>query len=138
MASCGRRNPSEANVWDQYKAASLPFECDPGARFFVSALRRAGCATEFSCEGHPDGFYVTFRGPETIARRIAKAGYLTVEVEDGANQWSVRSRDRPHFTDVERVRRLRWAADAWMKAGVTPDPSDLRPGQTPSRSRKAR
>lgn len=86
---------------------------DPGANYFVAMIEQMGMKTAFSCEGHPDGFYVMFSGLYSKALFIKSAGYFTVEIE-GKNRWSIRINWR-HNSDPERVDALRWAADAWEK-----------------------
>src|SRR4051812_18125423 len=58
------------NPWDSVQGAVLirhdtetgedtPLEA--GVNFFVLMLEQLGATTRFSCEGHPDGFYVVFQ-----------------------------------------------------------------------------
>lgn len=86
---------------------------DPGVNYFVLALEQLGASPRYSCEGHPDGFYVLFAAPLATALRILHCGYFTVELE-GENLWSIRIGRTP-TTDDERIQVLRWAADAWTK-----------------------
>lgn len=85
---------------------------DPGVNYFVLMLEQLGARTEYSCEGHPNNFYVLFNAPYSVALAVANAGYFTVEIED-RGQWSMRM--RPVETDEERCRILKYAADAWTK-----------------------
>lgn len=104
-------------VWDD--AAELQVlrggeTLDPGVNYFVLMLNQMGLDTEFSCEGHPDGFYVTFSAPYNMALDIQKAGYFTVEIE-GKNYWSIRRNMPSKDEEAERVDAMRWAAEAWEK-----------------------
>jgi hypothetical protein len=106
---------TEPNIWDQAK--KLPMRgIDPGVRFFVFALNAMGLPTEYSCEGHPGGFYVVFRGPYAAARKVKGKGYFSVEIE-GTNRWSLRI----HMRENRRghVDHLRHAAKAW-EIGLLP------------------
>jgi len=83
---------------------------DPGARYFVAMLHQLGFQTWFSCEGHPNGFYIVFTGPYRKALRLANAGYFSVEIE-GASRWSLRFNRK--VTNRERISCLRWASQSW-------------------------
>lgn len=107
---------TKPNVWDQ--AGQLEIrrgneKLDPGVNYFVAKLDELGVITCFSCEGHPNGFYVFFGGAYEQALRIRGAGYFSVEVE-GENHWSIRIHKEE--SEPERVDHLRWAAAAWEKA----------------------
>lgn len=75
-------------------------------------LDQLGLPTHYSCEGHPDGFYVTFEAPYEQALAIKNCGYFSVEIE-GQDYWSVRKHISYRDAEKERVDSLRWAADAW-------------------------
>lgn len=85
---------------------------DPGVNFFVLLLEQLGAVPFFSCEGHPNGFYVLFESAQKLAERIHACGFFTVELE-GHNRWSIRMRAVEDARDRRKV--LRWAADAWEK-----------------------
>ena len=85
---------------------------DPGANYFVLMLEQLGANTRYSCEGHPDNFYVLFDAPVELAERIVECGYFTVELE-GKRLWSVRTHG--FSSDDERITVLRKAAEAWEK-----------------------
>lgn len=92
---------------------------DRGVTFFVLALEALGAVTKFSCEGHPTSFYVAFEAPYALAERIHSAGFFRVEVE-GTDYWSIRrseasSEPGKPYTDADKKRVLRWAAEAWLK-----------------------
>jgi hypothetical protein len=53
---------------------------EPGVKFFVLALEALGVQTLYSCEGHPRGFYVMFRGTYRLACKVAESGILTVRI----------------------------------------------------------
>jgi len=109
---------TKPNIWDEVRDLDMPL-VEPGARFFVFALNLMGCMTIYSCEGHPDGFYVIFKATLAQARRIKLAGFMSVELENsfGAGTWwSLRLNEpKPRTGHVDR---LRWAADSWLKAGL--------------------
>lgn len=101
------------NVWDD--AADLEVwrgdqKLDPGANYFVLMLDQMGLPTDYSCEGHPGGFYVTFLASYEEALTIKKARYFGVEIE-GDGYWSIRM--HTDHGPAEHVDALRWAADAW-------------------------
>lgn len=75
-------------------------------------LEQLGATPHYSCEGHPNNFYVLFAAPLSVAEQIVECGYLTVELE-AAGLWSIRTRN--FESDAERISVLRWAAEAWEK-----------------------
>lgn len=87
---------------------------DRGVNYFVLMLEKLGCRTHWSCEGHPNGFYIVFTAPYSTAMMVKSPGYFSVEIE-GKNRWSLRI-NHPFGSDRERRRCLRWAAAAWEKA----------------------
>jgi hypothetical protein len=91
---------------------------DPGVNFFVLALEALGAKPKFSCEGHPTGFYVAFNADYALAQEISGAGYFSVEIS-GENYWAMRTRETPmddeEYCDAHRVRKLRWATEAWIR-----------------------
>ena len=99
---------------------------DPGVNFFVLALEELGAETVWSCEGHPEGFYVTFRSSLELAQRIKSVGYFRVEIER-PGEFSIRLRDLDRassgdwvpWTDANKNRVLRWAASAWKEKLLT-------------------
>lgn len=106
---------TKPNIWDQ--AGKLKMfrgveAIDPGAIYFIAILNQLGLDTQYSCEGHPNAFYVMFMAPYKVALKIKKAGYFSVEIE-GQDYWSIRI-SRPQ-EEAERVDCLRWAADAWER-----------------------
>ena len=108
---------TKPNVWDH--AADLDVwrdgeKLDPGVNYFVLMLDQLGLPTSFSCEGHPDNFYVTFRGSYEEALEIKQAGYFSVEIE-GEDYWSIRRHTSFADAPKERLDAFRWAAEAWEK-----------------------
>lgn len=85
---------------------------DPGANYFVLMLEQLGAKTRYSCEGHPNNFYVLFEAPLELAEQVVECGYFTVELE-GKQLWSIRTRG--FSSDEERIAVLRNAAAAWEK-----------------------
>jgi hypothetical protein len=122
------------NAWDHWRKRRIfltdtdtgkPVVIDRGVNFFVKALILAGAQTRYSCEGHPKGFYVLFEAPLELAMRIRLAGFFSVELERPGNlnpEWSIRLLEYSFLplTGKAKCRRLRWAADAWIKAGLKP------------------
>ena len=127
---------SSLTPWDRWRKRRIvvtdtltgkPVAIDRGVNLFVLALSNAGAQTRFSCEGHPTGFYVLFEAPLELALRIRWAGFFSVELEGHGPRhpsWSIRTREFPSIpqTALAKCRRLRWAADAWIKAGLSADP----------------
>jgi hypothetical protein len=92
---------------------SMPME--PGVKFFIMALEALGCQTFHSCEGHPLGFYISFRAPHVdLARQIARMGYLSVELEKAEDTYTLRMGDCSAKLPGGRESVLRGAATAWM------------------------
>lgn len=125
-----KKNPSAAvNPWDICAKQNLTRTngafgqdepLDTGVNFFVLALEALGATTKFSCEGHPAGFYVAFEANYELALEISTAGFFSVEIE-GKNYWSIRKTKtetgvkKGDYTENDKVRSLRWAAEAWVK-----------------------
>src|SRR3954462_5528073 len=87
------------NPWDAAKSTVLirhdietgqdtPLEV--GVNFFVLILEQLGATTRFSCEGHPDGFYIVFEGSPELARAITHTGFFTVEIWEGEADYAMR------------------------------------------------
>lgn len=51
---------------------------EPGVNFFVEWLEAEGATTYYSCEGHPNGFYLVFSADVRLARSIAIDDLLSV------------------------------------------------------------
>jgi hypothetical protein len=109
---------TKKNVWDEaaaikiYRGGEL---LDPGVNYFVLMLDQLGLPTHYSCEGHPDGFYVTFNASYEQALQLKRAGYFSIEIE-GEDYWSMRQHFRHKDAPREKVDGMRWAAAAWDKA----------------------
>jgi len=108
---------TKKNVWDV--AADLTVirdgqKLEPGVNYFVLMLDQMEMPTRFSCEGHPNGFYITFNGSYRGALAIRQMGYFSVEIE-GHNYWSMRSHINYMDTPREKVDAMRWAAEAWER-----------------------
>jgi hypothetical protein len=85
---------------------------ESGVNYFVLALEQLGAVTQYSCEGHPNNFYILFSAPQEIAEDIRACGFFVVELE-GPDTWSIRiNRD---IAESERKDILRFAAQAWTK-----------------------
>jgi hypothetical protein len=116
---------TKKNIWDF--AAKLPVartspcglysgELEGGVKFFVLMLEQLGAATLYSCEGHPDEhdeghFYVSFKAPLKLARKINNCGFFRVEMERN-NGWSIRA---AFNSEQGKKTHLRWAADSWLR-----------------------
>ena len=110
---------SQAYPWDRAKELVLLRSCpcgvyneelDRGVNYFVLMLEQLRAHTHYSCEGHPNGFYVLFAAPLKLALKIRACGFFSVELE-GKNLWSLRTRQ---FQDeTERTQFLRMAASQW-------------------------
>ena len=119
------------DVWRRRKIMRANSECpkgslvqlEGGVNYFVLMLEQLGCTTVFSCEGHPDGFYITFTGNYVTALHVASAGFFLVEVS-GVNHWRLSFREEGYgfkngrpvikkYNYRDRARVLRWAANAW-------------------------
>ena len=116
---------AKPNVWDKAKKLKLCRmsdlgrieKLDRGVNYFVLMLEQLGLVTHFSCQGHPDGFYITFSGSYEMAQRVHDCGFFTVEIER-ENYWSLRISSGS--SDEIRSQKLytshrRWAAEAWEK-----------------------
>ena len=60
--------------------ALRPASVDPGVNFFVLRLDQLGCETQWSCEGHPSEFYISFTEPPIIAHASQEVGHFTIEL----------------------------------------------------------
>jgi len=80
--------------------------------------------TVFSCEGHPTGFHVVFRGPYELARTIASAPHAEVSIFRSGrfpevNQWRLQLRTEPDCRE-DRDRKLRRLADGLAALDLAP------------------
>jgi hypothetical protein len=106
---------TKENVWDE--AASIEIFrggelMEPGVNYFILMLEQMGLRTYFSCEGHPNGFYIAFSASYAQALAISDAGYFTVEVER-KNYWILRNTTDYTGAEREKLDAMRWGADAW-------------------------
>jgi hypothetical protein len=106
-----------------------PEPLEPGVKFFVLELEKRGCKTIWSCEGHPHGFHVTFRGPLAVVRAIVYCGVFDIGICDPliANGWGYTIdlsgcenraaywEGRPPWDDTQRREQLRKAAANWTE-----------------------
>lgn len=120
----------KSHVWDQARNFSVirgtqteeitwpPERLDPGVNFFVLALEELGAKTQFSCEGHPKGFYIAFEAPLELAVEIAQLQKFSVEIwKEGV--WTMRNirSENTHgsqYTECDRDRILRLNTKAWV------------------------
>lgn len=126
----GAKKRRKENPW---KAAQQPLllrrddhagtevSLEPGVNFFVLMLERLGATTRFSCEGHPDGFYVMFDSTPELVRSITRAGFFTVEVGEGADDYTMRISEHLFeryvgtWDEAARKELLRLAAIRWVE-----------------------
>jgi hypothetical protein len=98
---------------------------DRGVNFFVLTLEALGATPMYSCEGHPNGFYVFFKAPYELALRIEHPGFFALSLESrnhGPDHWAIRV-TMPWHSEKDKKRTLRWAAEAWQKAFWTIPPT---------------
>lgn len=94
---------------------------EPGVNFFVLMLEQLGATTRFSCEGHPEGFYIVFEGSPKLARAITHAGFFTVEIWEGEADYAMRISEHlfekyvGQWCDAARREHLRLAAIRWVE-----------------------
>jgi hypothetical protein len=86
---------------------------EPGVRFFILALNYLRCETQHSCEGHPNGFYITFTSAYPMAQMIDNMGYFDIQIE-GKDYWSLRQH-HGRTSERDKARGLRLAAASWAK-----------------------
>lgn len=100
-------------------------DLEPGVKFFVLALEQLGCTTRFSCEGHPDGFYIVFAGPLPVAQQVAWLGCFSVTLSGfeyrlgltGQELFSLRhDQDTGGWNAARKEALLVAAARRWTKA----------------------
>lgn len=108
---------TKKNVWDEaaaikiYRGGEL---LEPGVNYFVLMLDQMGLPTYFSCEGHPNGFYIAFSAPYGQALAISDAGYFTVEIER-EDYWILRNLTNYTGSPREKIDAMRWGAEVWEK-----------------------
>lgn len=108
---------TKKNVWDEaaaikiYRGGEL---LEPGVNYFVLMLDQMGLPTYFSCEGHPNGFYIAFSAPYGQALAISDAGYFTVEIER-EDYWILRNLTNYTGSHREKIDAMRWGAEVWEK-----------------------
>lgn len=92
-------------------------ELDRGVNFFVLMLEQLGAATEFSCEGHPSGFFIHFNCSYDLARKIHSVGYFNVFIRQmfatDKDRWSlVFAGDKLSVSGVEALRHVAYVWDS--------------------------
>ena len=119
MPKTVRRKPPTIRQWADAKKLivyrSSPCKTyvgpiDAGVNFFVLKLEELGASTEYSCEGHPAGFYIVFCASLKLANDIHSCGFFTVEIE-GENRWSI----LPDTSVPHKDAVLAMAAISWVK-----------------------
>lgn len=89
---------------------------DPGVNFHVLTLQALGAETYFSCEGHPNDFYVMFSSRVDLALQLRACGYYTVALEGNMGRdilkWSLRINRK--ITEKARQRIHTNAVAAWV------------------------
>lgn len=93
---------------------------DPGVNFFVLVLEHLGARPQYSCEGHPHGFYIAFHGGHELARRIDMLDdFFSVQMlTRGAyrpNFWGIYGANWGYDTERGKRYRLRRIARVWQQ-----------------------
>ena len=89
-----------------------PADLDDDVKFFVLALEELGAAPQYSCGGHPNGFYILFEAPYTLAIEIANCGFFCLELV-GKNRWRLALNNQK--TQQEKEDCLFLAAKSWRR-----------------------
>jgi len=101
-------------------------QLENGIKFFVLALEELGAVTEYSCEGHPYGAYVSFKAPLRLAKQIHMTStfYLMADTHNkrpddicDCAMYATQPGDTlkaTRYTEEARVRFLTEAADKWL------------------------
>jgi hypothetical protein len=127
----------QTNPWDKARQRTLrrpnPFRpsrrvrLDRDCNYFVLALERLGATVEFAACNRLVGFYVDFRAPYRLAERIARLGYLPIQLVGRQRVsrrggvapllpcWSLRLPRGPGHRET-----LRAAAEAWERGMFKP------------------
>jgi len=87
-------------------------DLEGGVKFFVLMLEQIGATTIHSCEGHPRGFYVSFRCSYDTALSISSCGYFNVAIVQ-ANTWTIRLAERLVTSARVKAQYLSEAARSW-------------------------
>jgi hypothetical protein len=108
---------------------------DPGINFFVLALEELDAATEYSCEGHPETAYVSFKAPLRLGKDIHLTGTFFVLSDESSEsrpddicdfamyardftrvngRLNIRFERDVEYTEETRVTFLRQSAEVWM------------------------
>lgn len=106
-------------MWRVNPATQAEEKLDAGVNFFVLALEVLGAKPRTSCEGHPDGFVIMFEANDDLVSKLSAIGHFDVTAEQAHESiWSLRlvRCASAGWSEHERVRTLRAAAGAWLKA----------------------
>jgi hypothetical protein len=110
----------EPNPWDAAKSVPVirgHYDLEAGVKFFVLMLEKLGAVTEFSCEGHPHGFYITFEAPYELAWRLERCGYFTLEVTRRYGGWRLSLDGQAELeSEKDKAEILRAAATSWEES----------------------
>lgn len=94
-------------------------ELESGVNYFVLQLERLGAVTLYTCEGHPNGFYILFHtahASANLVHDIAGAGFISVGVSDKPGTYRLNFHAHTSFKDeADRDETFRWAAKCWEK-----------------------
>lgn len=90
-------------------------DLEPGVKYFVLMLEQLDATTFFSCEGHPDGFYVVFTAPYSIALAVQACGFFNVEISD-VNTWRLALGNYRKWTEQEKEDTLILAVQSWEQS----------------------
>ncbi len=91
-----------------------PYILEFGINYFIVKLESLGLKTQWSCEGHPTGFYIVIRAPFGIATKIAYAStnYAELSITHGVKHW-----------DVEKQEVIYFKSPSWRMALLNHGPS---------------
>lgn len=92
---------------------------EKGVNFFILALEILGAKPRFSCEGHPNGFYICFHAPYKLALEIESCGFFRVSISRSIafsskrNYWRMDLGNTERLSEQRRLDCLNQAALAW-------------------------
>ncbi len=98
-----------------------PEDMEDGVKFFILMLEKLGCTTVWSCEGHPEGFHVSFHGPAAVVREIEACDVLDIELFQGGYSINLDKRELRMrraglpFTKKKRDELLKHAATVMVE-----------------------
>ncbi len=119
-------NETRPNPWEAARGIPVirgnssvlpPKDLEPGVKYFVLMLEKLGATTHFSCEGHPNGFFIVFEAPYELANRIFERGHFDVSISI-KNRWCLHfghGKEKTITNEQRKIEILRDAAEAWQR-----------------------